>query len=183
MEIEVKDMFKRGLIEPSQSPWGAPALLVPKKSLDGKPKYRFCVDFCALNKITTFDNYLLPVFDETVSTLHGRRYFSVIDLYLGFWQIKLAEEDKLKTAFTVPSGIYNFLRLPYGLSNSPASFQRLMDIVMRDLVGNECYVFIDNVIVFGKTIEEHASRLEHVLQRFDRANLQPQPSKCVFATP
>jgi hypothetical protein len=75
---------------------GAPVLLVPKKSLDGKPKYRFCVDFRALNKITRFDNYPLPVFDETVSTLHGSRYFSFIDLYSGFWQIKLAEEVKLK---------------------------------------------------------------------------------------
>jgi hypothetical protein len=74
-------MLKKGVIEPSQSPWRAPALL-PKKSLDGKPKYRFCVDF--LNKVTTFDNYPLPVFDETVSTLHGSLYFSVIDLYSGF---------------------------------------------------------------------------------------------------
>jgi hypothetical protein len=91
METQVKDMLKKGVIEPSQSPCGAPALLVPNKSLDGKPKYRFCVDLRALNKITTFDNYPLPVFDETVSTLHGSRYFSVIDLYSGFWQIKLAE--------------------------------------------------------------------------------------------
>jgi hypothetical protein len=138
------------------------------------------MDFRALNKITRFDNYPLPVFEETVSNLHGGRYFSVIDLYSGFWQIKLAE-DKLKTAFTVASGSYNFLRLPYGMYNSPASFQRLMDIVLRDLVGNECYVFTDDVIVFGKTIEGHASRLEHVLQRFD--NLQLQPIKCFFAQP
>jgi hypothetical protein len=85
METQVKDMLKKGVIEPSQSPWGAPALLVPKKSSDGKPKYRFCVDLRALNKITTFDNYPLPVFDETVSTLHGSRYFSVIDFNSGFW--------------------------------------------------------------------------------------------------
>ena len=89
----------------------------------------------------------------------------------------------MKTAFSVPSGHYNFLRLPYGLSNSPASFQRLMDLVLRDLVGDECHVFIDDVIVFGNTIEEHASRLSHVLERFDRANLQLQPGKCVFAQP
>ena len=89
----------------------------------------------------------------------------------------------MKTAFTVPSGSYNFLRLPYGLSNSPASFQRLMDVVLRDLIANQCYVFMDDVIVFGRTIEEHAERLEHVLQRFERANLQLQPGKCVFAQP
>ena len=89
----------------------------------------------------------------------------------------------MKTAFSVPSGHYNILRLPYGLANSPASFQRLMDLVLRDLVGNECYVFIDDVIVYGNTIQEHASRLSHVLERFDRANLQLQPGKCVFAQP
>jgi len=105
-----------------------------------------------------------------VSILHGSRYFSVVDLYSGFWQIKLAEEDKLKTAFTLPSGSYNFSRLPYGMSN-----------VLRNLVRNECYVFIDDVIIFGRTREEHAARLEHVLQRFEKANLQLQPGKCVFA--
>ena len=183
METQVKTMLKKGVIEPSSSPWAAPAILVPKKSTDGRPKYRFCVDFRALNKITQFDNYPLPIFEETVSTLHGSQYFSVIDLYSGFWQIKLADEDKMKTAFTVPGGSYNFLKLPFGLSNSPASFQRLMDVVLRDLIGNELYVFIDDVIVFSNTIEEHAARLEHVLQRFAKANLQLQPGKCVFAQP
>ena len=118
-----------------------------------------------------------------MSTIHGSQYFSVLDCYSGFWQLKLAEEDKMMTAFSVPNGHYNFLRLPYGLSNSPASFQRLMDLVLRDLVGDECHEFIDDVIVFGNTIEEHASRLSRVLERFDRANLQLQPGNCVFAQP
>jgi hypothetical protein len=183
MEGQIKDMLKKGVIEPSFSPWSAPAILVPKKTLDGRPKYRFCVDFRALNKVTQFDTYPLPTFDETVSTLHGNRYFSVLDCYSGFWKLKLAEEDKMRTAFSMPSGHYKFLRLPYGLANSPASFQRLMDLVLRDLVGTECYTFIDDVIIFGDTIEEHASRLAHVLERFDQANLQLQPGKCVFAQP
>jgi len=95
----------------------------------------------------------------------------MLDCYSGFWQLKLAEADKMKTAFSVASGHYNFLRLPYGLANSPAGFQRLMDLVLRDLVGNECYVFIDDVIVYGNIVEEHARRLGHVLERFERANL------------
>ena len=110
---------------------GSYAILVPKKSSDGRPKYRFCVDFRALNQVTQFDTYLLPIFEETVSTLHGSQFFSVLDCYGDFWQLKLAEEGKMKTAFSVPSGHYNFLRLPYGLANSPASFQRLMDLVLR----------------------------------------------------
>jgi hypothetical protein len=76
MEGQVRDMLSKGVIEPSSSPWSAPAILVPKKTLDGRPKYRFCVDFRALNKVTQFDTYPLPIFDETVSTLHGSRYFS-----------------------------------------------------------------------------------------------------------
>ena len=175
MENQVRGMLQKGVIEPSSSPWAAPAILVPKKSPDGRPKYRFCVDFRALNAITQFVTYPLPVFEETVATLHGSRFFSVIACYSGFWQVKIAEEDKVKTAFSVPCGHYNFLRLPYGLRNSAASFQRLITIVLRDLVGNECHVFIDGVIVYGNTIEEHARILGHVLERFERANLQLQP--------
>ena len=115
--------------------------------------------------------------------LHGSKYFTVLDCYSGFWQIKIAEEDKAKTAFSTTSGHYHFNRLPYGLSNSPASFQRLIDVVLRNLTGTECFVFIDDVILFSDTIQEHARRLEHVLQRFEKANLQLQPEKCVFAQP
>jgi hypothetical protein len=107
----------------------------------------------------------------------------VIDCFSGFWQIKIAEEDKMKGAFSTPSDHYQFHRLPYGLSNSPASFQRLMDVALRDLTGTQCFVFIDDVILFSDTIEGHGSRLEQVLQRFQKANLQLQLAKCVFAQP
>jgi hypothetical protein len=107
MENQVRDMLHKGVTEPSSSPWSAPAIVVPKKSPDGTPKYRFCVDFRALKSVTQFDTYPLSVFEETVSTLHGSRYFSVVDCFSGFWQIKIAEECKMKTAFSVPSGHYN----------------------------------------------------------------------------
>jgi hypothetical protein len=97
MENQVRDMLDKGVIEPSSSPWSAPTILVPKKSPDGNPKYRFCVDFRALNSVTQFDTYSLLVFEETVSTLHGNRYFSVVYCFSGFWQIKMAEEDKMTT--------------------------------------------------------------------------------------
>ena len=87
MEGQVRNMLQKGVIEPS-SPWSAPAILVPKKSADGRLKYRFCVDFRSLNKVTQFDAYPLPIFEETVSTLHGSQYFSVFDCYRGFWQLK-----------------------------------------------------------------------------------------------
>jgi hypothetical protein len=182
MERQVQDMLKKGVIRDSNSPWSAPVILVPKKSVDGKPKYRFCVDFRALNAVTKFDSYPLPRFEETTSTLAGSQYFSVLDCYSGFWQIAIREQDKEKTAFTVPSGHYEFNRLCYGLSNSPSSFQRLVDLVLKNLKGTECWVYIDDIILFGKTAEEHAERLAHVLERLEKANLQLQPSKCVFAS-
>jgi hypothetical protein len=180
MENQIQGMLKKGVIRESQSPWSAPAILVPKKSADGKAKWRFCCDF--LNKVTQFDTYPLPVFEETVSTLYGSQYFSVLDCYSGFWQTNI-EEHKCKTGFTVPSGHYEFNRLPYGLSNSPSSFQRLMDVVLKHLKRTDCWVFIDDVILFSDTIEEHAKRLQHVLERFEKASLQLQPGKCVFAQP
>ena len=93
------------------------------------------------------------------------------------------EEHKERTAFSVPSGHYEFNRLPFGLSNSPANFQRLMDAVLKDLVGTECWVFIEDIIVYSKSAEEHAARLENVLRRFEEASLQLHPGKCVFAQP
>ena len=180
MQTEVQNMLNKDIIRPSTSPWSAPAILVAKKSLDGKPKFRVCVDFRALNSVIQFDPYPLPVFEETTATLYGSKYFTVLDCYSGFWQVVIKEEHKERTGFSVPSGNYEFNSLHFGLSNSPANFQRLMDVVLKDLVGTECWVFIDD-IVYSKSAEEHAARLENVLRRFEEADLQLRPGKCVFA--
>lgn len=181
VDDQMQDMLKKGVIRESNSPWSAPVVLVPIKSADGKPKYRFCVDYRALNAVTKFDSYPLPRFEETTSTLAGSRLFTVLDCYAGFWQINIKEDHREKTGFSVPSGHYEFNRMPYGISNSPASFQRLMDNVLRNLIGPECWIFIDDVLIFSDTVEEHARRLSNVLGRFEKANLQLQPSKCDFA--
>ena len=111
--------------------------MVPKKSLDGKPKYRFYVDFRALNAVTRFNPYPLPAMDEATATLYGSKYFSVLDCFSGFLQVNIKEADRERKAFSVPSGHYEFTRLPVGLANSPAYFQRLMDTVLKNLVGTE----------------------------------------------
>ena len=98
MKAQVENMLAKGVIRESSSPWSAPAILVPKKSADGKPKYRFCVDFRALNAVTKFDPYCLPVFEESTSTLFGSNYFTVLDCYSGFWQVNIKEEHKEKWA-------------------------------------------------------------------------------------
>jgi hypothetical protein len=181
MEEQVDNMLKRGVIGESTSPWSAPALLVPKKSLDGKLKYRFCVNFRALNKVTKFDSYPLPLLDDATASPAGSQYFSVLDCHSGFWQIEIREEDKEKTAFLVPSGHCDFNRLLFGLSNSRATFERLIELILAKLTGKECWVFVDDTIVFGCTACEHAERLAHVLERFEKANLRLQPKKCTSA--
>jgi hypothetical protein len=154
MKAQVENMLAKGVIRESSSPWSAPAVLVPKKSADGKPKYRFCVDLRALNAVTKFDPYPLPVFEGSTSTLFGSKYFTVLYCYRGFWQVNIKEAHKERTGITVPFGHYEFNRLPFGLSNSPANFQRMMDIVLKDLVREECYVYVGDIIVFSKTAEE-----------------------------
>jgi hypothetical protein len=126
MKEQVQKMLDQGVIRESNTPCSAPALLVPKMSRDGKPRFRFCVNLRALNAVTRFDSYPLPIFEERTSTLHGSRYFTTLDCYSGFWQVSI-KEHRERTAFTVPGGHYEFNRLPFGLSNSPSNFQRLMD--------------------------------------------------------
>jgi hypothetical protein len=161
----------------------APAILVPKRSLDGKLKYRFRVDFRAVNAVTKFDSYPLPRFDKATASLHGSKYFTVLDCYSGFWQVNINEEHKERTGFSVPSGHYEFKRQTFGLSNSPANFQRLMDTVLKILIGTECSIYLDDLIIFPRTAEENASRLDNILHRFEEAILQLHPGKCVFAKP
>jgi len=180
IKAQVENMLAKRVIRESSSPWSAPAILVPKKSPDGKPKYRFCVDF---ERLTLLPSLTLIHFQglKKQRVLHGSKYFSVLDCYSGFWQVPIKEQHKERTGFTVPFGHYEFNRLPFGLSNSPSNFQRLMD-VLRNLIGVQCYVFIDDII-FSKSAEDHAARLENVLERFDKANLQLHPGKCAIAQP
>ena len=124
MNRQVRKILDKGFISPSYSPWSSPVVLAPKKSENGVPKNRFCVDFRALNAVTKYDSYPLPRYEETTSTLSGSKFFPVLDCYSGFWQINIHEPHSEKTAFSVPSlGHYQFDRLLYGLSNGPASFR------------------------------------------------------------
>jgi hypothetical protein len=129
------------------------------------------VDFSVLNAVTKFNPYPSPAMDEAESTLFDSKYFSVLDCFSGFLQVSLREDHREHTAFTVPSGHYEFTRLPFDLANSPSNFQRLMDTVLKNLVRTEYYIYSDDCVIFSSTAEEHARKLEHVLQRFDKANL------------
>ena len=175
-EIEelLEEMKKSGIIEPSSSPWSSPVTLSPKK--DGSK--RFCVDYRRLNNVTRKDSYPLPRIDDTFDLLHGSRWFATLDLKSGYWQVELYPADKEKTAFTTGSGLWQFTVMPFGLCNAPATFERLMENVLRGLLRKICLVYLDDVIVFANSPEELLDRLGQVLQRFHTAGLKLAPKKC-----
>eukprot|EP00117_Sycon_ciliatum_P034902 scpid20142/ scgid26552/ Retrovirus-related Pol polyprotein from transposon 17.6; Protease; Reverse transcriptase; Endonuclease len=170
----VDDMLEQGVIEESVSPWSSPVVLVRKK--DGST--RFCVDYRRVNAITVKDPYPLPRIDDTLDALGGAMYFSTLDLCSGYHQMPMDEADKAKTAFSTPDGHYEFNVMPFGVCNGPSSFQRLMSAVLRGLQWQMCLVYLDDIIVFSKTFDEHLERLEAVFQRLLEAGLRLKPSKC-----
>ena len=148
-------MLEAKIIRPSKSPYSSLVVLVRKR--DGK--LRFCVDYRTLNSKTIKDSHSLPRIDETLDALMGAKFFSSLDLKAGYWQVPVKEEDKPKTAFTVcPLGFYEFNSLPFGAVNAPACFQRLMMTAMGDLHLKECLLYLDDIIIFSSTFDEHLFR-------------------------
>ena len=175
IEQEIKKMLEQDVIEPSASPWSSPICLVSKKSGD----WRFCVDLRALNSVTKLDTYPLPRIDETFDRLAGARYFSTLDMASGYWQLSLREEDRPKTSFVINGiGTYMFNVMCFGLKNTPASFSRLMEIVLRGLQYDKCLVYLDDIIVIGENFDKAMENLRSVFLRLRQANLQLKVSKC-----
>jgi len=170
-------MVEKQVIRPSRSPWGLSVVLVPKK--DGTK--RFCVDYRRLNEHTIKDVYPLPRIDATLDQLGGAKYFTTLDLTSGFWQVEMAAGSAEKTAFTTPMGLYEFQVMPFGLCNAPATFQRLMDSVIGHLGNEFVLVYLDDVLIFSRTFEEHVLHLRKVLACIRDANLCIKLKKCHFA--
>jgi hypothetical protein len=165
----LKEMLDLGVIRKSESAYSSGVVLVRKK--DGR--IRFCIDLRRLNNLTVKDAYALPRIDETLDTLSGAQWFSKLDLRSGYWQVELAEEDKHKTAFSVGNlGFYECNRMPMGLSNAPATFQRLMETCMGDAHLTACLLFFDDILVYSKTLETHFERLDLVLGKLEQAGLK-----------
>ena len=144
-------------------------------------KLRFCVDYRKVNSITRKDAYPLPRVDDTLTTLDGTKWFSTLDMISGYWQVEVAPEDREKTAFCTHEGLYEFKVMPFGLTNAPATFQRLMDSVLAGLQWKSCLVYLDDIIICGKTFEEHLFNLRAVFECLKQAGLKLQPTKCAFA--
>ena len=164
----IEDMSAQGLIERSNSPWSSALVLVRKK--DGS--LRCCVDYRALNEATVKDSYPLPRIDDTLDALVGASWFSTLDLKSGYHQIGMADEDREKTAFSCGGGLWQWRVMPFGLCNAPATFERLMERVLAGLHWKTLLVYLDDVIVFGKTFDEELQRLREVFQRMRAASLK-----------
>ena len=173
----VEEMLSQGVIVPSASPWASPVVLVRKK--DGG--IRFCVDYRKLNSVTKLDEFPLPRIDDTLDLLAGARYFTTLDLASGYWQVPMELSSQEKTAFSTHSGLYEFKKMPFGLVNAPATFQRLMEVALTGLARGGCHVYLDDVLVFGKSLEEHNRNLNQVLERIRAAGLRLKPKKCRIA--
>ena len=176
-EKEIKSMAENGIIEPSYGPWSSPIVMVAKK--DGS--VRFCCDYRKINMVTIKDSQPLPRVDDTFDALNFSSWYSTVDMRQGFWQVRVAECDRPKTAFSIPgSGLWQFVCMPFGLANSPQTFERLVEKVLSGLSWKICLVYLDDIIIFSKTFEEHISNLDQVLQRLREANLKLSPKKCTL---
>ena len=177
VKVYLQQLLDMNIIRPSHSPWASNVVLVKKKD----NSLRMCVDYRMLNKNSKKDSYALPRIEELLDCLSGNRFFSVIDMKSGYHQVEIFEDHKERTAFSVgPLGFYEYNRMPFELTNSPATYQRLMENILAGLNLKMCCVFIDDVIIFGKTYEEQLHNLQLVFDRIKAANLKLSPKKCEF---
>jgi hypothetical protein len=177
IENQIAEMLRQGIIRFSTSPFASPVLLVQKK--DGT--WRFCIDFCYLNALTLKNRYPLPIIDELLDELCGATWFTSLDLRAGYHQIRMAEGEEYKTAFQTHQGHYEFMVMPYGLTGAPATFQNAMNKIFAKLLRRCVLVFIDDILVYSSTLEEHQEHLRAVFEILATHKLKVKRSKCTFA--
>lgn len=175
IENLIDEMLENKIVSPSNSPWASPVVIIKKK--DGTD--RFCIDYRKLNNLTVKDNYPIPMISETLDSMKGSFFFTTLDLASGYWQMALDEASKLKTAFISSKGLFHFNKLPFGLSNAVAGFQRAMVQILEGLTFAK--VYLDDIMIHSTNFVEHLFHLEEVFKRLEEAGLKIKPSKCNFA--
>lgn len=180
LESQIKDMLKDDIIEPSISPYNSPVFLVPKKSQNGEKKWRLVIDFRELNTKIIPDRYPIPRIDEILDGLGNAIYFSTLDMQSGFHQIKLSKSSRKCTAFSTELGHFQFKRLPFGINICPNSFQRMVNLATSGLQPETCFLYLDDIIVVGKSKKHHLANLRSIFLRLRNKNLKLNPSKCTF---
>ena len=176
VEKMIEDFENKGIIRPSESPWNAPLVVVPKKNGD----IRLTVDYRKLNAITKRPMFPIPDTRQLLDTLHGSAYYTTLDLSSGYYNVPMNESDICKTAFSTRKNHWEFVRMPMGLSTSPSTFQRLMHKVFDKENWHQCLIYLDDILVFSKNLEEQTERLRTIFQRIRDAGLKLSPEKCEF---
>src|SRR5437667_4652721 len=174
---QMEDLLKKGLIQESSSPWGAPVLFVAKKT---PGEWRMCIDYRALNARTIRNTYPLPRIQECIDKLGNARRLSLLDLVSSYWQTRVAKKDVQKTAFNTRYGKYEFLVMPFGLTNAPVTFQTLMNQILRPYIYKFVLVYLDDILIYSNSDEEHLEHLRLVFEALREYKLYAKPSKCTF---
>ena len=177
-QFEITKQLKADVIEPAYSEWAAPVLFAPKK--DGK--LRFCIDYRKLNQASVKDSYPLPRMDECIDSLGTAKIFTTLDAYSGYWQVPIRQEDRPKTAFVCHAGTYQYKRMPFGLTNAPATFQRALDMILTKYKWQTCLIYLDDVIIYSKNVEEHIQHVDEILHCLSKAGVTLKIKKCKFFT-
>lgn len=178
---QIDKMLDEDIIRESESPYNSPIWVVPKKmDASGEKKYRVVIDFRKMNELTPHDAYPVPKIEEILDRLGKAKFFAALDLSSGFHQIALEEDSKKYTAFSTKKGHFEFQRMPFGLKNSPATFQRMMDQALAGLNQDICFVYMDDIIIWGQDFEDFLKNIQTVFQRLESCGLTLQPDKCEF---
>lgn len=181
VEEQIREMIDNGIITHSVSPYSSPIWVVPKKAdASGKRKVRVVIDYRKLNEKTVDDKYPMPQIEDILDHLGKSVYFTTLDLKSGFHQIEMDPKHREKTAFSTDKGHFEFSRMPFGLKNAPATFQRAMNNILGDYIGTICYVYLDDIVIVGRNLKEHLENLGLVLKRLSEFNLKIQLDKCEF---
>ena len=176
VKAALDDLLKEGIIQESKYPFHSPIVVVPKKDRT----IRLGIDYRQLNDNTIRPSFYLPDCNEIFDKLGGNSYFSTLDMQKGYYQIKMSNESILKTAFTCSQGHYEFLRMPFGLCGAPATFQKAVQNILISENNKSCLIYLDDIIIFGKTLEEHNQRLVAVLTKLQSAGVKLSKNKCHF---
>lgn len=175
-EKYLKEQLKSGVIQPSKSSWASPVVLVRKKD----QSVRWCIDYRKLNACTIRDAYNIPRIDMCLDSLSSATLFSIMDLQMGYWQIECEEKDRYKTAFVTKYGLFEYRKMPMGISNGSSTFQRCMELVFRGMQWKTLLIYLDDIILYSSNLRDHLNTLEEVLSRLKSAGLKLKPSKCQF---